>query len=599
MARRSVLLLLTGVVMAAAAGYWFVARDRDSSSSPPVTAAERTEMSGLRSDLGVGNERAEDGTRTQPAPVAAKEPTDARRYEAETVKLLEDASGTIQAALALPSGDARRNQLMRIGRAWARTAPREAWQHASQLADPAARRAFQDAVLMTWAAEHPEEALVAVAELPADWQRDQLLRQVVTGLAVHDGKRAIELLNTVEVADRDAFHALIVETWSRYDPSSAALWAEGQDRRLQGRLAFPIAEAYVSQQPAEALAWALRISRSPERNLWSYMLGRMAVWNPQEALRLAQAAENPRQRHAAIGSVLSSIAARDPGLAISELEKLPAGRARARASVRIAMAIGETAPAAAIDWLASLEDPQARLEGLANLGASLARQDVGTAALLLDRVPEDSRHAWIQNVAGAYVQSDVAKGIEWVRRFQEDPQYRNILGEFAVQLAASNPDAAIELVDRSVVGKERDQILADMVTMTGRTLSPEIAARWVSRISDESAKGRAIDSVAGGWAYHEPSAAHQWVMSLQAGPTRDRGLVRFVSVAKLPVDELLSAIGQIQSQEQRSDAVMRAAMRMSRDDPEGARTLLRRHPLDPVRQQQFDNQLKQQGRAGS
>lgn len=582
MARRSVLLLLTGVFLAGVGGYWFVAPDRDSSASAPAISADRTDVTGSFSESQAVNEPPEVGTPAQPAHASAK----------------EDASGAVKAALALPSGDARRNQLMRIGRAWARTAPRDAWQHASQIADPATRRALQDAVLMTWVAEQPEEAFAAVAELPADWQRDQLLKQVMTGLAGRDGKRAIQLLNSVEVADRDAFHALIVESWSRYDPSSAAEWVESQDRRFLGRLAFQIADAYVSQQPAEALAWALRISRSPERPLWSYMLGRMAVWNPQEALRLAQAAENPRQRYAAIGSVLKSIAARDPALAISELEKLPAGRTRARASVRIAMQIGETAPAAAIDWLASLEDHQARVEGFMSLGANLAYQDADAAAMLLDRIPEDARHMWIGNVARAYIESDVEKGIEWVRKFHDEPQYRNILGQFAVELASSNPDAAIELVDRSVTGKERDQILADMVTMTGRTVSPEIAAGWVGRISDESARGRAIDNVAGSWAYHEPSAAHKWVMSLQSGPTRDRGLMHFVAAAKLPVDELLSAVGQIQSQEQRSNAVMRAAMRMSREDPEGARTLLRRHPLDPVRQQQIDSQLKQQGRAG-
>ena len=52
---------------------------------------------------------------------------------------------------------------------------------------------------------------------------------------------------------------------------------------------------------------------------------------------------------------------------------------------------------------------------------------------------------------------------------------------------------------------------------------------------------------------------------------------------------MLPLINQIQAPERRSHAVLMAAMQLSQSDMEGARTLLRRYPLDPARQRQFDD----------
>ncbi len=59
-------------------------------------------------------------------------------------------------------------------------------------------------------------------------------------------------------------------------------------------------------------------------------------------------------------------------------------------------------------------------------------------------------------------------------------------------------------------------------------------------------------------------------------------------------DDALAFIDQIQSQDQRMTAVLHTAERLHWSDPEEARTLLRRHPLDPQRQQQLESMLQHQ-----
>ncbi len=572
--KKTALLALVGVAAASAGGYWLGARTADSN----VADAGQWSTETMRT-------------------YAGQEPGgSSSALEAASARSVDDPHQAISEALALTNNHARRNQLAGIGQAWAMIAPEQAWEYASHLADPAARRTLQNAIVTLWASRQAEQAFASVAALPVDWQRDQLLRQVTTEIARRNPQLALELLTSADVPDPDSFRALIVEEWSRYDPAGAAQWVEKQERHRQAPLAYSLADAYVAQQPSEALAWALRISRSPGRNLWSYMLRQMAVHDPHEALRLALSAENPAQRSRALNAVLGTIARRDPALAMGQLEKVPAGEARTQTIADIASQIAETSPAAALDWLESLDDREARFRALIGLGHALAARDVDGAAQLIDRVPEGARRSWIASIANAYVEEDVEKGIQWVKKFHDEPGYANAVAQVASAVAALSPDAALELVERTLEGVQRDQAMASMLPMVAMQ-SPEIASHRVDEIADESARAQAVESVASSWGRHDLPAARKWVQSLQPESSRDRGLMNLVLVAdgQASVDETVSLIGQIQSQDQRMQAALAAAARIGRRDPDGMRALLRRYPLDPPRQQQLESALQQQG----
>ena len=510
-----------------------------------------------------------------------------------TSEPIADPPAALKQALTIANANARRQQLARIGWAWGKTSPQEALKQAAGLSDPTVRWQLQSAIIATWAAEQPEQAFANVAALPGDWQRDQLLRQVTVELARRDPRLALQLLTTVKVSDPAAYQLIVADEWSRFDPAGAARWVETVDRPRQARLAYEIADAYVAQQPGEALDWALRISRSPGRNLWSHMVGLLAQQNPQEALSLAQSADNPAQRTQAMGAVLRTVAAEDPALAISYLNELPAGPQRTHTSVQIALQMAETSPDSAIDWLGSLPDRAARSQGLVELGSTMAWEDVDAAARLVERIPDDMRQWWITTVARSYVAQDVDRGIQWVRKFENEPGYEAIVQQFASELAVRSPDAALELVDRTADGARRDQMLANMVTSGAGKQSPETAARWVAKISDDDARARAVEYLASVWGQYDLPAARKWVMSQPTGPSRDRGLTQ-LAVSASSADDALTLIDQIQSHDQRMNAVLQTAERLNWSDPEEARTLLRRHPLDPQRQQQLDMMLQQQ-----
>jgi hypothetical protein len=470
----------------------------------------------------------------------------------------------------------------------AATAPERAWERVSEMQNAGTQREYRSAIVSAWSMREPERAFANVVAMSADWQRTELLQQATAEIAQRDPRLAIELIGTIDAGNADDLLDIVAQEWARRDPAAAARWVETYPQAKQARFAYKVADAYVAQNPSEALAWAIRISQTPRRHLWSYMLGKIALYDPHEALRIANAAESPAQRSQALGTVLGSIAQRNPDLATEHLRKVPAGRSRTQVLMQIANGITTVTPGAAIEWLNSIDDDAMRVEAANYLGSQLARTDVEAAAQLIDRIPKEARGAWISAVALGYADFDIEKGRQWIRKYSDERSEASF--QFARTVASRSPELAQQLLEGISDDGERNRLISGMV-MPMAEQAPELAARLAGRITDENARANALGTVANVWQQYDWPGARKWALSLEDGPARDTA-VTTVAMSATNHDDALSLINQIQSPERRQDVVMRVAMQMSQSDPQGARTLLRRHPLDPQRQSQVDRYLK-------
>jgi hypothetical protein len=471
--------------------------------------------------------------------------------------------------------------------------PEQTWQRASEATNPAERLAYLKAVGAAWVAQDAERAFAKVNELPADWQRTELLRSVTLDIADRDPRLAIRLAETQPPTVSSALLDVIALLWSRNNPSEAARWVEGLPRADQGRYAYRVADAYLAQKQSEALAWALRLASSPDRYLWANMLAQMAKYDPDQALQIAQAADSPAQRTQALGRVLAAIAQTSPSMAMAQLLKLPPGRMRGEILSQVAESVATLTPTAALDWLNDIDDKSLQNGAAQMLGQALAQRNVEAAAQLIDRIPKEARATWITSVALAYADSDFEKGRQWIRRYANEPG--DPASEFARRVASRSPEQAVQLVESVANDEERDRLLSGLLQPLAMH-SPELAARWAERVTDEQRRAQAISQVANVWAEYEPPGARKWVLSLDDGPAKDQALSTVITRAGSSLDDVLPIINEIQTPERRSHAVLMAAMRLSQTDAEGARTLLRRYPLDPARQRQFDEYLQRRNK---
>ncbi len=580
-------LMLVTLAAGGAGGYWLGSHP----SKKAFTAADRRAP-----DPGESASSRDESASRKPPP-APLSPT-----EIET--LLENPLRSLDAALAVQEPDERRHRLLQLGDAWARRAPEDAWNEAMSITDPQAQRALLGVVIPLWAAQQPERAFASVAELPPGWERQQLLQQVAAEIARRDPLLALTLTASIDdVAERnpyrsrDSFRSIIVLEWASYDPAGAAQWIERQNPGVRAQLTYQIADAYVGQQPQQALDWALTNSRSSGKELWAYMLRHMALYDPQEALRIALATENTMQRNAALSGVLPAIAAIDPALATSLLEKVPAGTMRQQVIAEVAQRMAQTSIANAVDWLTSLGgagDQQAWM----NISGTVAYRNPDAAAEFVDRVPKHARTQWIANVAGAYAQSDPDKAIQWARKFQDEPGYPRIVQQLSMSISYNDPEFTLQMIERLVDGKQRQRVIASILPMIAQQ-APEIAVRMLDDISNEHLRAQSTANVAVGLAQSDPAAARKLVMSLPAGQTRDQALANLIgNMQQASAEETLTLIRDIQSPGVRQHVVLNAAFNLGRTNPEAMRTLLRRYPLDPQQQQQLDMMLQHQDSEG-
>jgi hypothetical protein len=506
------------------------------------------------------------------------------------ILLLRYAELDVDGALGLALDNERDAAVHLLG-VLAAIAPEQTWERAAQVRNSAERFAYLDAIVEAWAGQDPERAFAKVNDLPADWQRSELLQSVIASIADRDPRLAIKLAETQGAAVAGSLIDRIATQWSRQNPSEAARWVESLSRQEQGRYAYRVAEAYVAQKPDEALAWGLRLAGSPQRYLWSSMLGEMARYDPDKALQIAQAAESPAQRTQAMGKVLAAIAQTNPALALAQLEKLPAGETRSEILREVAQGVATLTPTAAIDWLNDIDNDSMQLEAAQSLAWSLARRNVEAAAQLLDRIPREARPGWITAVALAYADVDIEKGRQWIRRHANEPGDATF--QFARTVAARSPEQAVELVSGVSDDQERDRLLRGLLPPLAAH-SPALAARWAERVTDDEMRSRSIGEVASVWAQYDLPAARKWIQGLEDGPSKDQALSALIGRGSgASLDDMVPIINQIQTPERRSHAVLMAAMRLASNDMDSARTLLRRYPLDPERQRQFDNYLRQ------
>jgi hypothetical protein len=464
-------------------------------------------------------------------------------------------------------------------------APEQAWQRAGEVTNPADRLAYLKAVSDAWVGQDAERAFAKVNELPADWQRAELLRSVTMDIADNDPRLAIRLAQTQTPSVSGALLESIASLWARNNPSEAARWVESLPRQEQGRYAYRVAEPYLAQKQSEALGWAQRLAGSPRKFLWSSMLGQLATYDPDQALQIAQAAESPAARSQALGKVLAAIAQTNPSMAMTQLLKLPQSEMRSEILGEVAQSVATLTPTAALDWLNDINDKSLRTQAAQSLGYALARHNVEAAADMIDRIPKEARASWITSVALAYADVDFEKGRQWVRKYANEPG--DAAFQFARVIASRSPEQAVQLVDGIVDDEERNRLLRGLLEPLAEH-SPALAARWAERVTDDEQRERSIGQVAAVWTQYDVPAARKWILSLDDGPAKDSALQQLVMRSGSSVDDIAPLINQIQTPERRSHAVLMAAMQLSQSDMEGARTLLRRYPLDPARQRQFD-----------
>ena len=169
-------------------------------------------------------------------------------------------------ATELPEGDARREIIGQIARAWSETSPAEAIQWADTLEGDERRRASNEAI-GKWAQSAPEEAASFVDSLAADQRSEGMLDRVANQWARQEPENAAHWLSAQEEsADKADAMGDVMWNWTTADPVAASSWLLEQEpgnSRDEGIVA--LARVTFDEEPESAITWAAHMSDEKKR----------------------------------------------------------------------------------------------------------------------------------------------------------------------------------------------------------------------------------------------------------------------------------------------------------------------------------------------
>ena len=479
-----------------------------------------------------------------------------------------DPYGAFTDALALADIDQQRLAIQTIGEVWAEQDPLGALLQADQLRDGRLQSIYRSAVSSRWARLDPQGFLAYLQSGSADADE---LQGGFQWLAASDADALLDVALGVGGSAGRNLRLIALYELAALDPDAALARAEampvGQEREM---MLSQVAARYAETDPRAALAWARELE-PPATNILNTVVQSIVRSDPELAVELI-ADPPPGVNTQLIAAMVGSLGMQDSGQT-ARMAGLLLGRddalSRATLSGMVSNWIRRDEEAA-LDWMTqNLAGLDAQTVGQA--AQAMARRDPAGAAAYVNRIPQAHRDAWITQIAAPYAAYDPAGAASWIAQYQGSPVYEPAYRQMIMQVAQTDPDAASRMLNQA--SAEVQFGAAGQVASALARRDPRAAARWATGLADPRARASAVETAVTIWSASDRSAARNWIVDQPRGEARDRALAALVPQFASAGDFDSDLLGQIDSTQARSEALIAAIPNLARTDPGQARDI--------------------------
>jgi hypothetical protein len=361
-----------------------------------------------------------------------------------------------------------------------------------------------------------------------------------------------------------------------------------------------LAYALDTHDPSVAQSYAESFSSASDRALYSDLVeDRFARINPITTLQQALAT-NDVGPNSDFHSALQELASKDISEAMNFYGQIEAPQAKMLAAFVIADELAISDPAAALDWVRSLDGvPKQQIEAalLARIAASnpefaleaagalpstqrvasissilvtVARTDPALAVSLLASLPEDTNKSRIQEQLGqAWLRSDPTAAIEWLKTLDKQ-QASKIATSATTLLGPTNPEITYQLLgllDKQQRIRSANKIVRQFASVGYVSRARELIEKYKGQEGFENIETNFI----AGLASHDSQAATQLALQLQDDKQRSRALSSIAtSIARDDPAQAVSLLPNITDPANRKQALQTIAGQWYRSDPAAA-----------------------------
>lgn len=357
-----------------------------------------------------------------------------------------------------------------------------------------------DSAWWAWAQLDPEAALSGAVD-SAD---PVLLTSVIGSIGQSDPKRAVELLKHYPGTGSRQSHFLVKEGLAKTDLAAAVAFGHAKGIPVENEI-----KLWLRADAGAALVWARGLA-------------------------------DPAGQRRMLDQTLACLTEKDPKAALTEISKMPPGKARA---THIAQAI-----------------------------AALVREDPAAARAAVEIIPNpaDRRRA-LAAMATAMVAKDPAAAVGLVK----DIDWQGLSSDHSGRWTYVKEDGGLSTGNGA--GNPAEDTVAQLITVAPSATAAALAALPLER-------GAPIAEAVTRWAAFQPEAASTWLKDLPPGPVKDeaiRGLTHWLT-DKNPVPDYEAAIAWADAASGDEQNVMKlnTIMKWRNRDRVAARAALEKLSLD-------------------
>lgn len=254
---------------------------------------------------------------------------------------------------------------------------------------------------------------------------------------------------------------MLAEVWARRDPQSAMAAVEGLERAdLRAGLKHQVIQHWASHDAEGAVEWVLAQPASRDRSMMvSSALTALATSDPQRAVQLTNVLSGAERRQSLAG-VLGAWSRADPRAAVQALASVQDPATRLLAVRQIAGSYAESYPDEAAQWLAGL-DPAEADQAAVMVVRILARENPLAAGDLVAGITDPAQKSnAARRLVSRWARDDPEAAVGWTSRI-DDPELRvQLLTSALPQWAIYDTNAAVSYVDRLEDVPEREAAIA-------------------------------------------------------------------------------------------------------------------------------------------
>ncbi len=460
---------------------------------------------------------------------------------------------------------------------------------------------FENAIWRTWARNDLDDAIFAVKTQTSRSYQEDAAQSLYAAYGYMGSEQTEHIAQELGIEPNRQTRLRFLRTLLEDSPRRVIDYISEESSALRRREYINwLAYALDTQDQRMALSYAEFFAANSDRALYLDLVeDRFARLNPIVTLQQALAA-NDVGPNSDFHSALQELASKDIAVAMNFYRQIDVPQAKMMAAFVIANELATSDPAAALDWVRSLDgvrkqqiegallariaesNPEfaleaaatlpstQRLSSVSNILMTVIRTDPALALELLASLPENANKSRIQGQVGqAWLMSDPTAAIEWLKTLDRHEASR-IAASATGQLARAQPETSFQLLALL----DEPQRIRAAKALVGQFASAGDVSRaraLIEEYKDQKGFENIEVSFVTGLARHDSHTATQLALQLQDDKERSQALSSIAaSIANDDPARAVSLLPNITDPANRKKALQTIAGRWYRSDPDAA-----------------------------